>query len=196
MATTTLTRKPRTSAAKVSDTTVSDTVSDVTETVTDLNQKATETVNQNAEETAKAVEATVENAAEQVTSAMNQTYEQVEAQVEQFAEHVEDAQKAAGESSMAMVQSSKLAFAGFVELNNELLTFAHGNIHEAIETTKAMVNAKTMKEAMDLHTAYMRKTVQSCMDELKKISEMAKTTSEEAVKPLTANYQNQLKQAA
>ncbi|WGF89403.1 phasin family protein [Marinivivus vitaminiproducens] len=77
---------------------------------------------------------------------------------------------------------------GVIEFNTEVLSFTQGAVNEAFETSKAVLAASSVQEAVNLQSAYLKGFMQSSVEEAKKLSELAATTSQEAFKPLQKGF--------
>lgn len=81
-------------------------------------------------------------------------------------------------------ESRKAVQEGVIEFNTEVLNYAQGALNEAFETSKAVLSASSVQEAISIQSNYVKGFLQSSVDESKKLSELAAATSQEAFKPL------------
>ena len=68
-----------------------------------------------------------------------------------------------------------------VEWNTELLSYAQGSLNEAFEAFKAMINAATMQEAMQVQISYTLKTI----EQAKKFCDLYAKANHEVAEPIS-----------
>lgn len=85
----------------------------------------------------------------------------------------------------AIGETRTIAREQLVEFNTELLTYAQGSLNEAFETSKAVINAANMQEAMQIQVSYARKAMQDAVEQAKKVSDLYAKASREVAKPMS-----------
>ena len=107
---------------------------------------------------------------------------------EKFAEGVSafaDFQKGSVEAVMA----SAGAFAkGFEKLASEQSAFVKASFEEGVATAKAASSSKSVQEAIDLNSEFVREAVQKNLGQFNKVADICIETTKETVEPLSVRY--------
>ena len=160
----------------------------------------------------QAVEATTEDFAHQTHAATTEAFEKAQSHMTETTAAFEEGAKVLqaqfgkmqdifgkvpgfGPSAELFADSRKVVHEGMVELNTEMLTFAQGTLNESFETSKAVVAAGSLQEAVSLQTAFVRKLVEHSLAESRKLYEIATETSREAMKPLSKGFEGAVEKA-
>ncbi len=86
----------------------------------------------------------------------------------------------------AITASSKIWAAGVQELNKQFAESAKASLEESVAAFKALSSVKSVKEAIELQTAYSKSAVTKAMAETTKLTEASRKLTEEALAPITA----------
>lgn len=84
----------------------------------------------------------------------------------------------------ALVAGTQAATKGIEGLNAENLAFGKNRIDVVVETTKKLVQAKSLKEVFDLQSTYAKSAVEAYIAQTKKVGEMAKQVATDSVAPV------------
>ena len=84
----------------------------------------------------------------------------------------------------ACVQSSALAAKGFEALGTEMLAFTQAAMQTGFTTAQALAAAKSLRELMDLQSAYSRSSFDSLVAESARLTELSMAVTNEAMAPL------------
>lgn len=156
--------------------------------------------------TRKAEQATTEDFAHQTHAATSEAFEKAQSHLTETTAAFDEGAKVMqaqfgkmqdmfgkvpgfGPSAEVFADSRKAMHEGMVEFNTEMLTFAQGTLNESFETSKAVVAAGSLQEAVSLQTAFVRKLMEHSLAESRKLYEMATETSREAMKPLSKGFE-------
>ena len=86
----------------------------------------------------------------------------------------------------AITASSKIWAAGVQELNKQFAASAKASLEESVAAFKALTTVKSVKEAIELQTAYSKTAIEKAIAETTKLTEASKKLTEEALAPITA----------
>jgi len=86
----------------------------------------------------------------------------------------------------AVVKSSQIWGAGIGEIGKRFAAHAQNSMDEAVNTAKALAGVKTVKEAVDIHTSYVRAATEKAVSETSQITEHSLRLAEQAAAPITA----------
>ncbi|MDR3533937.1 MAG: phasin family protein [Rhodopila sp.] len=135
------------------------------------------------------IEATVSNLKEGVAKA-TAGFEATQAKVK---EGMEKAVKTAEElvafnqgNVEAIVKSGQIWFAGVQDLSKHVAAAAQASLDESIAAFKALSGVKSLKDAIDLQTAYARSALEKGLAESGKLTDASFKLTEQALAPITA----------
>nr|WP_294553514.1 phasin family protein [uncultured Rhodopila sp.] len=86
----------------------------------------------------------------------------------------------------AIVKAGQIWAAGIQDLSKHLAATAQAALDESIATFKALSGAKSLKDAVDLQTAYARATLEKTLAESGKLTDASIKLTEQALAPITA----------
>jgi phasin family protein len=86
----------------------------------------------------------------------------------------------------AFTAASKIWAAGVQELTQQVAATAKASIEESVETFKALSSVKSVKEAIELQSAYSKTAVAKALAESTKLTEASMKLTEQALAPITA----------
>jgi phasin family protein len=86
----------------------------------------------------------------------------------------------------AIVKAGEIWSAGVQDLTKHLTAAAKASFDDSIATFKALTSAKSLKDALDLQTAYARSALEKTLAESGKITDASFKLTEQALAPITA----------
>ncbi len=86
----------------------------------------------------------------------------------------------------ALVKSSQILAAGFQDMSKLMAANAKAAMDETMSTFKALSAVKSVKEALDLQTAFARTSMEKAMADSGKLTEHSLKVAEQAFAPITA----------
>lgn len=91
--------------------------------------------------------------------------------------------------SMEALMASAGAFAkGFEKLTSEQTSFAKTAFEEVVANAKASSTSKSVQEAIDLNSDFVRKSIEKNLAQVTKVADIWVETAKETAEPLTAQY--------
>jgi phasin family protein len=90
------------------------------------------------------------------------------------------------ENLEAFTAAGKIWAAGVQELTQQVAATAKASIEESVETFKALSAVKSVKEAIELQSAYSKSAVAKALAESTKLTEASMKLTEQAMAPITA----------
>ena len=91
--------------------------------------------------------------------------------------------------SMEAVMASAGAFAkGFEKLTSEQTSFAKTALEDSLANAKAATSAKNVQDAVELNRELVRKSIETNLGQVSKVTDIVIETAKETVEPLTAHY--------
>ena len=84
------------------------------------------------------------------------------------------------------MKSGQIWAAGVQDLSKHLAATAQASFDESISTFKALTCVKSLKDAMDLQTAFARATLEKTLAESGKLTDASIKLTEQALAPITA----------
>jgi phasin family protein len=95
--------------------------------------------------------------------------------------------KAFGQGNIeAMMKSSQIWMTGLQDLSKSFAATAQAQMEETVSTMKTFAGLRSIKDAVDLQTAFARVSFEKAMSETGKITESSMKLAEQAMAPLTA----------
>ncbi len=92
------------------------------------------------------------------------------------------------ESLNAMMASAGAFAKGFEKLTSESTSFSKAAFDESVATAKAAASAKTLQEALELNSDFMKASVEKNLGQINKVADIWASTAKDTVEPLTARY--------
>jgi phasin family protein len=139
------------------------------------------------------VKASQEAAAKGYDQAMALTRDQVEAAQKAQAQAVkstEEALAAAKENLDAVVKAGQLLSSGLQELSKSVFVLTQEAVEESLASTKKLMTAKTLHEAVDLHSAHAKAQLDRMLSEGVRLSESTRKLFEDALAPVQSQVQS------
>jgi len=116
------------------------------------------------------------------------TRERVEKASQTAFKAVEDLQKLSKENLEAYVQASTIVAKGFETLGKAWMAFSQEALEQSAAAAKALLGAKSVKEAVDLQTEFAKTSFDKLVAESTKLSEQTVKTANEAFEPINARF--------
>lgn len=92
------------------------------------------------------------------------------------------------ESLNALMASAGAFAKGFEKLTTEHASFSKTAYEDVVATAKAAASSKTLQEAVELNSDFVRTTVEKNLGQINKVADIWASTAKETVEPLTARY--------
>jgi phasin family protein len=84
----------------------------------------------------------------------------------------------------AWVESATVASRGVEAINGQVMAYAKKSMESGVAAAKSLSGAKSLKEIVDIQTAYAKSSFDSYVSEMTKLSDFAQTVTKDAIKPL------------
>ena len=92
------------------------------------------------------------------------------------------------ESLNALMASAGAFSKGVEKLTAESASFSNAAFEDTAATAKAATAAKTLQEAIELNSDFMKSAVEKNLGQINKVADIWSATAKDAVEPLTARY--------
>ena len=112
--------------------------------------------------------------------------EQIEKTQRQLAGSVEEVTTFSKSNVEACTQAASILSSGLQDISQAIFNHMQASMQNAMNTSKALLGVKTMRDLVDLQTAYVKGTFDSLMSESTKLSEIAVRVSSQAAEPINA----------
>ena len=89
------------------------------------------------------------------------------------------------EAADTLSRTRDAAQTGAFELNNEMLSFTQGFLNDRIDAFRALTQAKSLREAIDIESGFVRKSLHAYVDYAHTMNTVATKATSEAVEPIT-----------
>jgi phasin family protein len=116
------------------------------------------------------------------------TRERVEKASQTAFKAAEDFQKLSKENIEAYVQASTIVAKGFEQLGKAWMAFSQEALEQSATAAKALLGAKSVREAVDLQTEFAKTSFDKFVAESTKLSEQTVKTANEAFEPINARF--------
>ncbi|WP_375206268.1 phasin family protein [Hyphococcus sp.] len=107
---------------------------------------------------------------------------------EKFAEGMSSFADFHKESLNALMASAGAFAKGVEKLTAENASFSKSAFEETVATAKAASAAKTLQEAIELNSDFMKSSVEKNLGQINKVADIWTSTTKDAVEPLTERY--------
>lgn len=167
-----------TKTVKSAATPAADTVKQIEEAVV-AQQETIETV----------VKASADVAGKSVDKAVALTKDHVEAAVKAGSEvfkGYEDILQFNKDNLEALVNSANIVARGVQDLSETVVALAQESLEESVAAGKALVSAKTLREAIDLSSSLAKSNFDKLVAESTKLSQLSSKLAEEAIAPINS----------
>ena len=89
----------------------------------------------------------------------------------------------------AYVKSANAAGKGAETLHNEIYAYSKQSVEDSISAAKALFGSKSVHEAFEVQTDFVRSSFETYVSEMTKLSEILFSTTKEALNPLQGRVQ-------
>lgn len=89
----------------------------------------------------------------------------------------------------AFVKAGQIWATGMQDLSKQMAASTQTAVDETVANAKALAGVKSVKEAMDIHTRFMKVSVEKAVTESQKFGEAMFKLAEQAAAPITARVQ-------
>ncbi len=93
------------------------------------------------------------------------------------------------ETVEAYVKAANVAGKGVETLHNEIYTYSKQSVEDSISATKALLGSRSVHEALELQTDFVKSAFESYVGEVTKLSEIAFSTAKDAIGPIQGRVQ-------
>ncbi|HWY15246.1 MAG TPA: TIGR01841 family phasin [Rhizomicrobium sp.] len=93
------------------------------------------------------------------------------------------------ETVEAYVKAANAAGKGVETLNNELYTYSKQSVEDSISATRALFASKSVHEALELQTDFVKSSFDAYVGQMTKLSEIMFSATKEAISPLQGRVQ-------
>jgi phasin family protein len=128
----------------------------------------------------------IETAQKNYEKLFGSTKEQVEKASATAFKTYEDFSKFSKENVEAYVVAGSTVFKGFETISRAWVSFAQETFDASAQVAKAMLTAKTLREAVDVQTDFAKTTFDKLVSEGTKVSELSVKVANEAAEPISA----------
>jgi phasin family protein len=107
---------------------------------------------------------------------------------EKFAEGVSSFADFQKESLNALMASASAFAKGVEKLTAEQAAFTKASFEDTVATAKAAAATKTLQEAIELNSDFVRASVEKNLGQINKVADIWTSTAKDTVEPLTVRY--------
>ena len=90
------------------------------------------------------------------------------------------------DNAEAVIKSATLAGKGLEAVNTEVFAYSRLTVEEGVEVTKAVLASKSIQEALEIQTDYVKTAFETYVTEMNKIRDLALSVAKQAAQPLQA----------
>lgn len=157
---------------------------------TKIKVDAVKTLEDVAAQAKEAVEEIVKASQEQVTRQFEQTMtltkDQVEKASQQMLKSYDEMTAFNKQNVDAVIQSGTIVAKGVETLGKAVASFTQTSIEQSVATGKALLTVKSMRDLVDLQSAFAKSAFDAFMAESTRMSEMSVKVANEALAPINA----------
>ncbi|GGG51917.1 hypothetical protein GCM10010964_43870 [Caldovatus sediminis] len=128
----------------------------------------------------------IEEGAAQARATVEQSMEQATKTAEGLFKAANEAVEFGRGNLEAVAKSAQTWTVGVQDLSRQTFAMVQGLTDQALENTKALVGAKSLKEAADLQASFARATIERTLTETARLQEAALRLAEQTAAPLAA----------
>jgi len=136
----------------------------------------------------KSVEKAIKASTEGYEQTLNVTKEQVEKASESFFKSYKEMSAMNKEGVDAFVKAGEVLTKGAERLGKAYFDFVQASAEASVETTRAMMALKTVKDFVDMQSDFARTSFDNFLSESTCLSEMSVKVANEAFDPLEAQF--------
>lgn len=150
---------------------------------------ATEDAGKVVEQVVKATQEAAANGYDKALAAAKDQVETAQKMQTQAVKSSEEALAAAKENLDAVVKAGQMLAQGLQDLSKSVFTLTQETVEESLANTRKLLAAKTLHEAVDLHSAHAKAQIDRMMAEGTRLTESSRKLFEEALAPVQARLQ-------
>ncbi|MGE5475137.1 MAG: phasin family protein [Bacteroidales bacterium] len=180
-------RTTKPAAAATEAATVAEPAAAETAPVTEATQVVEQAVSAGKDAIEQVVKASQDAAAKGYDKALAAAKDQVEAAQKVQAQAVKSSEEAlasAKENLDAVVKASQLLAQGLQDLSKSVFTLTQEAVEDSMANTKKLLAAKTLHEAVDLHSAHAKAQIERMLAEGTRLTDSTRKLFEEALTPI------------
>ncbi len=132
--------------------------------------------------TAEKATATAETALENGAAALKTGLEKALKGYDAFVTYGKD-------NAEAAMKSATTAGKGIETINGEIYSYSKQSIEDSVAATKAVLGSKSVHEAFEFQTDYVKSAFEAYIAEMSKITELATTTTKDSYAPFKGRVQ-------
>ena len=143
-----------------------------------------------AEENAAQVEKVIETSPAQTQTALETTpqMDQMTQASENFTKGAEDAIEFGRGNIEAFTKATQTYMAGLQDLSRQAFALYQGMGEQAVENARALTSVKSLREAAELNTTFLRTAMEKSVSETARLNEAAFKLAEQSAAPLAARW--------
>ncbi len=93
------------------------------------------------------------------------------------------------DNAEAVTKSATVAGKGIETINSEIYSYSKQSIEDSVAATKAMLGSKSVHEAFEFQTDYVKSAFEAYVAEMSKITELATATTKDSFAPFKGRVQ-------
>ena len=93
------------------------------------------------------------------------------------------------DNAEAVTKSATVAGKGIESINSEIYSYSKQSIEDSVAATKAMLGSKSVHEAFEFQTDYVKSAFEAYVAEMSKITELATATTKDSFAPFKGRVQ-------
>ncbi len=93
------------------------------------------------------------------------------------------------DNAEAVTKSATVAGKGIETINGEIYSYSKQSIEDSVAATKAMLGSKSVHEAFEFQTDYVKSAFEAYVAEMSKITELATATTKDSFAPFKGRVQ-------
>ena len=129
---------------------------------------------------------TVKESADVIESALKNGTEAVKDGFDKAVKGYDQLLSIGKDNAEAVIKSATLAGKGLEAINTQVFAYSRLSMEEGVEVTKAVLASKSVQEALEIQTDYVKSAFETYVTELNKVRDMALSVAKQAAQPLQA----------
>jgi phasin family protein len=129
---------------------------------------------------------TVKESADVIESALKNSTEAVKDGFDKAVKGYDQLISFGKDNAEAVIKSATLAGKGLEAINTEVFAYSRLTVEEGVEVTKAVLASKSIQEALEIQTDYVKTAFETYVTEMNKVRELALAVAKQATQPLQA----------
>jgi len=107
-----------------------------------------------------------------------------------LSQNMDQSKSAFTDATDNMKESGQTMSEGMRNINRQLVDYIHSDVNRVLEMTKALMDVKSVQEAVEIQSEFVQDAVQAQIQHAKEISELAMQTSRDSMEPFSEGIQN------